>query len=336
MPFVGRAHRALTRALRLAWRLLGVAAVTFGLATLLGAYHDRLPLRETPLPLADAWYLAAVPLLATGMLAFPVAVGHPAARVRTLLDALLIAASLLAVSWVTTISPLLDPTRPGAAPASLPQQVVELARPIFDVLVATVALSLLARTRGRDLAPMTMLCLALLALAVASSGYAHLLATGRYGSYSLVDLGAVAGWLLILLAALRPTAAHADQREERDQRQPLARVTLPYALLTTAILTVITVRLATGGLDRFLLLDLVVLAALVVARQLVTLIENQQKNRRLKRMVEELSEREAQLARALAREHQAAERLRLRVRELEDRKEPGRWFLDLRSPPEPP
>jgi hypothetical protein len=337
VPFVGRTRRTLTRALRLAWRLLGAAAVSSGLATLLWAYHDRVPLRETPLPLVDAWYLAAIPLLVTGMLAFPIAVGHPAARIRTLLDALIIAASLLAVSWVTTIAPLLDPNRPGPRPASLPQQVVELARPTFDILLATIALSLLARTRRRDPAPTTVLCLALLALAVASSGYVHLVATDRYGTYSLIDLGAVAGWLLVLVAALRPTAAHIDQREERDQRQPLAPTTLPYALLALAILTVITVRIATDGLDRFLFLDLVALAALVVARQLVTMIENRQLNRRLERKVEELSEREAQLARALAREHQAAERLRLRVRELEDRMGPGWLFTDPElSHPEPP
>jgi hypothetical protein len=335
VPFVGR---VLTRALRLGWRLLGAAAVSSGLATLLGAYHDRVPLRETPLPLVDAWSLAAIPLLVTGMLAFPIAVGQPAARIRTLLDALIIAASLLAVSWVTSISPLLDPINQlGAAPAPRAQQAVELARPIFDILVATVALSLLARTRGRNPAPMTMLCLALLALAVASSGYVHLEATDRYGTYNLIDVGRVVGWLLILVAALRPIAAHAEQREQREQRQSLARVTLPYALLALAILTMITVRLATDQLNRFLLLDSIVLAALVIARQLVTLMENQQLNRRLERMVDGLSEREAQLERALQREQQAAERLRLRIRELEGRMEPGRSFKGLeRSPPESP
>jgi hypothetical protein len=320
--------RAWTQALRRGWRLIGAAAIVWGTATLLGAYQDRVPLWDTPPPLVDTWYLAAIPLLSTSMLAFPVAVGHPAARIRTLLDALLIAGSLLAVSWVTTIGPLLDPHRPGGQPGSLPaQQVIELARPIFDILVATVALSLLARTRGRDPAPMTMLCLGLLALVVASSGYVHLLATDHYGAYSLVDLGAVFGWLLIMVAALRPMAAPAGRQNER---QPLARITLPYALLALAIFTLITVKQlsASHELDRFLLIDSVVLAALVVARQLVTLIENRQQNRRLERMVEELSEREAQLERALRREHLAAERLRLRVRELEDRNEPGLWFLD--------
>jgi signal transduction histidine kinase len=299
--------RAWTQALRRGWRLVGAAAVIWGLAKPVWIYYE-LVLSKEPSLLVDAGYLAAIPLLVTGMLAFPISVGQPAARIRTLLDALIIAASLLAVSWVTTISPLIDQlTEAGTGEVTAAEQMVKLAGPIFDILVATVALSLLARTRGRDPAPMTVLCLALLALAVASSGYVHLEATGRYGTHNLIDVGHLIGWLLILVAALRPMAAHVDLREER---QSLARITLPYALLALAILTVITVRVSTRELNRFLFLDSMVLAALVIARQLVTLIENRQLNRRLERMVEELSEREAQLERALAREQQAAERLR--------------------------
>jgi signal transduction histidine kinase len=300
--------RAWTQALRRGWRLIGAAAVIWGIAKLVWTYDALALQQQAPVTQADAGYLVAIPLLVTGMLAFPIAVGQPAARIRTLLDALIIAASLLAVSWVTTISPLITPLNQGNAPSvTLLQQAIALAQPIFDILVATVALSLLARTRGRDPAPMTMLCLALLALAVASSGYVHLVATDRYGTHHLIDIGRVIGWLLILVAALRPMAAHVERQNER---QSLARITLPYALLALAILTVITVRLSTDQVNRFLLLDSIVLAALVIARQLVTLIENRQLNRRLERMVEELSEREAQLERALSREQQSAERLR--------------------------
>jgi signal transduction histidine kinase len=297
--------RAWTQALRRGWRLIGAAAIVWGVAKLALTYYVQV-LAQQPFSQADVGYLAAIPLLVTGMLAFPIAVGHPAARIRTLLDALLIAGSLLAVSWVTTIGPVLQRLGPAA---SLSQRVVELAQPIFDILLATVALSLLARTRGRDPVPMTMLCLGLLALAVASSGYVHLQTTHPDKIVPLVDVGRIVGWLLVLLAALRPVAAHVDRQNER---QPLARITLPYALLALAIFTLITVKQlsARHELDRFLLIDSVVLAALVVARQLVTLIENRQLNRRLERMVEELSEREAQLERALQREQEAAERLR--------------------------
>jgi signal transduction histidine kinase len=299
--------RAWTQALRRGWRLVGAAAIIWGLAKVVWTYEMVLQ-RQLSYSLADVGFLVSIPLLVTGMLAFPISVGQPAARIRTLLDALIIAASLLAVSWVTTIKPLIDEIeRTNPSQLSAVELVVRLASPIFDILVATVALSLLVRTRGRDPAPMTMLCLAMLALAVSCSGYVHLAATGRYEDYNLIDVGRLIGWLLIGVAALRPMAAYVDRREER---QSLARITLPYALLALAILTVITVKVSTKEVNRFLFIDSMVLAALVIARQLVTLIENRQLNRRLERMVEELSEREAQLERALQREQQAAERLR--------------------------
>jgi signal transduction histidine kinase len=300
--------RAWTQALGRGWRLVGAAAIIWGLAKVVWTYQEMVLHRQFSLPLADVGFLASIPLLVTGMLAFPISVGQPAARIRTLLDALIIAASLLAVSWVTTISPLIDQIdRTNPSQLSAVELVLRLASPIFDILVATVALSLLVRTRGRDPAPMTMLCLAMLTLAISCSGYVHLAATGRYQDYNLIDVGRLIGWLLIMVAALRPMAAHVDPREER---QSLARITLPYALLALAILTVITVKVSTDQVNRFLFIDSMVLAALVIARQLVTLIENRQLNRRLERMVEELSEREAQLERALQREQQAAERLR--------------------------
>jgi signal transduction histidine kinase len=302
--------RAWTQALRRGWRLVGAAAIIWGLAKVAWTYQEMVLHRQPSYPLADVGFLVSIPLLVTGMLAFPISVGQPAARIRTLLDALIIAASLLAVSWVTTIKPLIDEIeRTNPSQLSAVELVVRLASPIFDILVATVALSLLVRTRGRDPAPMTMLCLAMLALAVSCSGYVHLTATGRYEDFNLIDVGRLIGWLLIGVAALRPMAAHVDRREER---QSLARITLPYALLALAILTVITVRMSDADkeLNRFLFIDSMVLAALVIARQLVTLIENRQLNRRLERMVEELSEREAQLERALQREQQAAEGLR--------------------------
>jgi two-component system, sensor histidine kinase and response regulator len=303
---------AWTQALRRGWRLIGAAAIVWGVAKLALTYYVQV-LAQQPFSQADVGYLAAIPLLVTGMLAFPIAVGHPAARIRTLLDALLIAGSLLAVSWVTTIGPVLQRLGPAA---SLSQRVVELAQPIFDILVATVALSLLARTRRREPAPTTMLALALLALAVASSGHTHLLATGRYGTHQLIDIGLVVGWLLILVATVRPITLRQDWRGEH---RLLARTTLPYALLALALLTLITVKQlsASHELDRFLVIDSVVLAALAFVRLLATLIASRRPNRRLERMVEELSEREAQLERALIAEQQAAEDLRSRIRELE-------------------
>jgi signal transduction histidine kinase len=221
--------RAWTQALRRGWRLVGAAAIIWGLAKVVWTYEMVLQ-RQLSYSLADVGFLVSIPLLVTGMLAFPISVGQPAARIRTLLDALIIAASLLAVSWVTTISPLIDEIyQTNPSQLSAVELLVRLASPIFDILVATVALSLLVRTRGRDPAPMTMLCLAMLALAVSCSGYVHLAATGRYEDYNLIDVGRLIGWLLIGVAALRPRAADAMKDTflsavSHDLRNPLTAI----------------------------------------------------------------------------------------------------------------
>ncbi|HXQ56121.1 MAG TPA: hypothetical protein VOA19_10020, partial [Actinomycetes bacterium] len=95
--------RAWTASLRRAWRLLGWAALAWGLGQVVWTV---LELRggELPMPsLADAGFLTAVPLLIAGVLAFPTAPMRATARLRTLLDGLLIAASLLFVGWATVL-----------------------------------------------------------------------------------------------------------------------------------------------------------------------------------------------------------------------------------------
>jgi hypothetical protein len=299
---------------RAGWRVVGAAALLWGAAKLIWAY-DVLARHQPPVLAAEAGSLAALVLLIVGTLAFPVAVGQPAGRIRALLDALVIAASLLAVSWVTTVSPLIDQLN-TSAPGGLTSVNlgVQLARPILDLVVATVAVSRLARTRKHDPAPITMLAMALFALAVASSGYVHLAATGRYGSHHMIDLAAFCTWLLLLVATVRPLALPHDQREEP---QSPARITLPYALMALAILTVVTVKVSTDQLNRFLFIDSMVLAALVIAQRIGASFSDRRRNRLLAHLVEELSEREAELERALAQEREAAEQLRTKVHELE-------------------
>jgi len=296
--------RAWHKKLRRAWRLLGAAAISWGAGEAIWTYMELVQHRSVPFPsAADVGYLTAVPLLVAAVLTFPSAPVRMTARLRTLLDALIIAASLLAVSWVTVLGPMWDAEAP-----SLLARAVRLAYPLADVVIATIAFSLLTRTRGRDPVSTTLLALALLFLAVADSSFLYLTSTGTYRPGNLVDLGWLVGWLLVLVMAARPMEAQLD--DAREERVSLARLVLPYALLTLAFLTCVTVQLTAHQLGAFLFINGIILVVLVIVRQLVTLVENRGLNRRLEGMVQELSERESQLEKALSREQTAAERLR--------------------------
>jgi signal transduction histidine kinase len=298
-----RYGRAWTQRLRRAWRLLAAAAFCWAAGQGVWSYMELVQGGQVPFPsAADIGYLAAVPLLVAAVLAFPSTPARMTARLRSLLDALIIGASLLAVSWVTVLGPMWDAGGP-----SLSARAVGLAYPVADIVIATIAFSLLTRTRGRDPVSTTLLATALLCLAVADSGFLYLAGDGTSQPGNLIDLGWLLGWLLIMVMAARPIEAQVPIREERVS---LARLTLPYALLTLAFLTCVTVQLTAHQLGAFLFVNGIVLVVLVIVRQLVTLVENRGLNRRLERMVQELSEREAQLEKALSREQTAAERLR--------------------------
>ena len=296
--------RAWSQALRRAWRLLAASAIVWGLGEGAWSYVELVQHRPVPFPsTADVGYLAAVPLMLAAVLAFPTLPVRMAARLRTLLDALIIAASLLAVSWVTVLGPMWNAAAPSAS-----ARTVALAYPMADILIATVAFSLLARPRGRGPVPMTLPAAALLCLAVADSSFLYLTTSGSHRTGNLVDLGWLAGWLLFAVTALRPVEAQAVRGPA--ERVSLARLCLPYALLAVAIFTYVMVQVTVHRLGPFLFGNGIALVVLVIARQLVTLVENRGLNRRLERMVQELSEREAQLETALDKEQTAAERLR--------------------------
>src|SRR5215218_6816954 len=136
--------RAWTTSLHRAWRLLGSAALAWGLGQVVWTIHElRLPADATvPVPsLADVGYLSALPLLIAGVLAFPTAPMRATARLRTLLDGLLIAASLLFLGWATVFGDAFD-TDIGGASSTL-QRAICLAYPLGDIVAGTIVLVLL-------------------------------------------------------------------------------------------------------------------------------------------------------------------------------------------------
>src|ERR671914_194948 len=125
--------RAWTASLHRAWRLLGGAALAWGLGQVVWTYLE-LAGDTTPFPsLADLGYLSAVPLLIAGVLAFPTAPMRATARLRTLLDGLLIAASLLFLGWATVLG---DTFRSGDSP--ILERRLMVAYPLGDLVAGTI------------------------------------------------------------------------------------------------------------------------------------------------------------------------------------------------------
>lgn len=125
------------------WALLGASALSWALGQAVWAYYELILDRDVPFPsLADVGYLGAVPFGVMALLSFPTAPVRLAARLRSLLDGLIIGGSLLFVSWALVLGPLY---RAGAD--GLPSRIIGLAYPLGDVL--TISIVLVAAIRAR-------------------------------------------------------------------------------------------------------------------------------------------------------------------------------------------
>jgi signal transduction histidine kinase len=302
--------RAWTTSLHRAWRLLGSAALAWGLGQVVWTVLElRAPEGGTvAVPsLADLGYLTALPLLIAGVLAFPTAPMRATARLRTLLDGLLIAASLLFLGWATVLGEAF--TSPSTDASSTLQKAICLAYPLGDIVAGTIVLVLLTRSRGRGVVHLTMIAAAVFSLLLADLGFAYAKPLGTYGTGSLADAGWVVGWLVLCATALKPTVA--ELRRSDDEIEPsITRLALPYAPLIVAAVTGLIIQISTGKFEPFLVFTGNTIGLLVISRQIVALIENRQLNANLRTIVMQLSEREQELKDSLRRELAAADRLR--------------------------
>jgi signal transduction histidine kinase len=298
--------RAWTASLRRSWRLLGAACLSWGLGQVVWTYFE-LVANTDPFPsLADLGFLCTVPLLVAGVLAFPTGASASAtARLRTLLDGLLIAVSLLFLSWATVLGGAYH----GAGSSGL-EKAFALAYPLGDICAATIALVVLSRSRGRGVAHLSLIATAILALAVSDSAFAYMTQTGSYSSGALVNTGWLVGWLLFLCTALRPAVAELRRGDDEGEIPSLSRLALPYVPLLLAAVTGLAVQVFRGNFEPFLVFAGTTVGLLVIGRQVVALIENRLLTARLQATVVQLADQELKLKDALRRELDTLERMK--------------------------
>jgi diguanylate cyclase (GGDEF)-like protein/PAS domain S-box-containing protein len=247
--------------------LLGLAGLCWSAGETLWAVDELLLHRDAPFPsLADAGFLAFVPLAAIATLLLPDVPSELRARLRVALDGLLIGGSLLFLSWSTVLGPAY---RAGAeTPLAA---VIAVAYPVADIVLAAIALSVLARLRGRERAQPLCLAAGLLAFVVADSAFAVMSMNGTYHSGALTDLGWVLGPLLMAAAAVAPAYQAAARRETEV---PRALSALPYVPLAVAAAVALWSGVAHDGLGGTETTIGAAVVVLVVLRQLVGVSDN--------------------------------------------------------------
>ena len=277
---------------RTSWKLLGMAALAWGVGELWWSHQEVVLDEDVPFPsMADAGFLAAVPLAALALLIWPGVFHGMSHRLRAALDGGVIAASLLFVSWALVLGPMWQ-----APEDRLLANVIALAYPVGDIAILTIVLLVLASADRRQWAPLMLVGAGLSAIAMSDSAFAYLTDKGIYGA-DLTGAGWFVGWLFVALAAVHPAATETivDRTTSDDTTESLRAILLPYVPLVLAVGLLLGRVSAGGDIGPFLAWDLGVIALLVLIRQLIVVLDNRSLAGRLRGALGELRGREDML-----------------------------------------
>jgi diguanylate cyclase (GGDEF)-like protein/PAS domain S-box-containing protein len=261
-----------TSHLRQFWWFLGAASLSWSAGQAVWTWYESFLGREVPFPsLADVGYLGFPPFAALALLSLPLAASTLAGRLRVVLDGLIVALSLLLVSWIIVLGPVVR-----AGGDSLLAQVISLAYPAGDVVLITMVICAWLSTRQSThdaKISLPLVACGLLSFAFADSGFVYLTTSSDYSSGSFIDVGWFAGFALLLMAAIfvKPAEA-ADVSEESVVRQ--LGTFLPYSAVMVAIGTSVIDMVRSGYVGAFISWDRSALIICLVVRQILTLREN--------------------------------------------------------------
>ena len=252
------------------WLLLGLALGAWTCAEVIWAVYDLALKVAVPVPSwADVGYLGAIPLAAAALLSHPGIHTKGNNRARVTLDGMAIGTALLLLSWTFVLGPLWRHTEVSTAGG-----VVALAYPFGDVIIIFLIILSVRSISAEGRRPLMWVLLGLLAMALANSTYAYLVEVGRYSTGNLVDAGWVLGYLAIGAGAFSDAGAATVVLKDEPAETSLVSLVTPYIPVLLA-LCVITVKLEIHSkVDRLSWLAGFGLALLVIARQLLQLIDH--------------------------------------------------------------
>jgi two-component system, sensor histidine kinase and response regulator len=251
---------------RVAWGLFALSALSWAVGELIWAWNEVVLGEALPFPsAADAGYLIAMPLALAGVLAFTSAPTRLATRGETVLAGAIVALSLLFIAWSLGLSKVYE-----TSPETPSAQMIGLAYPVGDIIIATVLIVALRRARQSDVGRMLLLLGGLAFGTLADAAFAYLTAYGTYGELgSPTDAGWVVGYLMIALAPLWPARPANEPREEEGPIE-LWQLALPWVAVLAGALTLVRLAVTGQRLDVFETVLAGGIGILIVANQLLT------------------------------------------------------------------
>ena len=261
-----RAARRCTGRNRAVWVLLGSSALSWGLGEVAWTRYEFF-LKTAPFPsVADVGFLLAVPFSAAALLVHGIGRARSATLAKTILDGLIVSLSLLMVSWVLVLRPIVR-----AGGDSMLVRSLTIAYPGTDVVVMALVVFGLSRARSRAKSVILLLGAGLAAISLADSAFSYFNLIGDYHAGAYADVGWFGGFLLVMLASFR---AEGDDEAGENPVPSRVSVLLPYIPVGLASIVAVFELARSARFDRLLWSVGVALFTVVVFRQLATLLEH--------------------------------------------------------------
>ena len=275
----------------LGWLFIGCAAITYSIGQFIWTGFDA-QTSSFPYPaIYDPFYLAVYPFGWVGIALLIPRIGSAAGRTRLLLDAGIVVASALALSWYF----ILGPTILGLSGTPL-QKIVSLAYPLGDLSLCVASALLIFGPAGvsRLSGPIWRVGIGVTILAITDSLYGFFQILGTYHTGFLQDGGWPVAWLFVGWGALVYPAALASltgQRLPAEQTRKtlmtttnaVVRSALPITItLFTCILLSLEVALRGTAPLAQIVVVCAILFVMPIIRQVLTLVDNLILNDRLR------------------------------------------------------
>jgi hypothetical protein len=265
------------------WLALAAGMAAWAVGEGVWSYYEvYLGMGQAPFPsVADVGFLLLPVGAGLSLLVLPNRLGCQS-RVRLTFDGILVAGALFVVSWLTVLGPVF------AAGADTPFAfAVSVAYPLTDVIILSMVVVIGTHARAQDQATLGLVGAGMTMMAISDSAFVYLSQTGSYQSGNVIDVGWALGFTVLALAA--STSRHAVTRSpwaatlrvprRRDGVPGRFRLWFPY--LPVVVAAVMGLPMALPHLRNPAAIGAVILILVLLARQLVTLSDNQRLLQRL-------------------------------------------------------
>jgi len=245
---------------RLGWALMGISAGLWAAGEVVWSiYEVGMGAQPYPSP-ADLGFLAAVPFAIAGIRAFWSAPRGTSKQWRVWFDGVIVALALTSTAWGFGLRSVWESDSPTKA--------LDLAYPVTDIVIGTILILAIRRATEQQKGRMALLLAGVASYSLADSAFSFLTAQGAFGSVgNVLDTGWFAGYLLIGLAAIYPTAPMRPATAQAPL--DLWQLALPWMTLLTASAGDVYSALSGHELDLFMSSLTATLAVLLTVNMII-------------------------------------------------------------------